>query len=316
MKREDFFAISPSELQPNWELDFDIYLKRRDNYIKYLSKGDYITERIQNKLMDIVSQIYVPDYYEEGFGKYLHNNLGNILQNQNVDIKERSKIFHKVASDAIGSVYENTQIGVSQEELENIRDIVDESVDFLEDEKALKGISELFDFDYTTFAHCLHVFTYTLGLLSKLDIDRETLIKVGVGALLHDIGKKKIPSEILNKKGKLSNIEWLEIKNHPLYGVSECKHIGITQEATNCILFHHEKYDGSGYPMRISGEDIPFYVRVLTICDVYDAITSNRPYAEAQDPFNALDTMCNMEGFFDQDLLEKFIKMLGNINEK
>jgi len=316
MTNKDFFPISPIEIQTNVTLQFDVYLLRSNKFILYATNGEVFTEKHRSKLVEYeILDLYIPKYYEESFKSYLLENLGNILNNPNISTKERSKVFHKVTKETVNKLYSKYEYSVSEEEFDKIKAIVSTSINFLEDEMALKNISELFQFDYVTFTHCLHVFTYALGLLMNEGYGEEELTDIGVGALLHDIGKKKISTKILNKKEKLDNDEWNEIKQHPLYGISECKNINISQYSTNCILFHHERYDGNGYPTGLRDIDIPLYVRVLTICDVYDAITSKRPYAEAQDPFYALSTMSKMEGFFDQRLLEKFIKLLGNLRK-
>ncbi|MFW5931428.1 MAG: HD-GYP domain-containing protein, partial [Desulfosalsimonas sp.] len=144
------------------------------------------------------------------------------------------------------------------------------------------------------------------------DWDEQTLVDVGVGALLHDIGKTRIPVKVLNKPGALDEQEWKLVKLHPVHGMRMCTNVSLPQMSLNCIVFHHEKFDGSGYPTGMSGEEIPVPVRVLTCCDVYDAITSNRPYAKASTPFETLKIMADeMKGAFDERIFKSFIKVLG-----
>ncbi|MFO7932141.1 MAG: HD domain-containing phosphohydrolase, partial [Desulfosalsimonas sp.] len=112
--------------------------------------------------------------------------------------------------------------------------------------------------------------------------------------------------------GALDENEWKLIKLHPVHGVRMCTNISVPQTSLNCIVFHHEKFDGTGYPTGMSGSEIPVYVRALTCCDVYDAITSIRPYAPAKTAFEALKIMGEeMKGAFDPRIFKSFIKVLG-----
>jgi HD-GYP domain-containing protein (c-di-GMP phosphodiesterase class II) len=139
-----------------------------------------------------------------------------------------------------------------------------------------------------------------------------------MGALLHDIGKTLIPKGILLKPDRLTEEEFAEVKKHPLSGVTFCTNASLSQEAYNIILYHHEKLDGSGYPSRLRGDRIPDYVRAVTIADIYDALISNRAYADAMKPFEALRLM--QEEFLkteqiDSDLFKRFVSILAGNQE-
>jgi putative nucleotidyltransferase with HDIG domain len=135
--------------------------------------------------------------------------------------------------------------------------------------------------DVETFGHSQTVAKYSLKLACLLGIeDKETMGNIKKGALLHDIGKIAIPDTILKKPGALSPTEWEKIKQHPSLGFGLIKEIKLVKEVGNIILFHHERYDGKGYPKQLKNKNIPSEARIFALADALDAITSHRPYRE------------------------------------
>jgi putative nucleotidyltransferase with HDIG domain len=137
--------------------------------------------------------------------------------------------------------------------------------------------------DVETFGHSRTVAKYSQVLAQLLGIeDRERLNHIRIGALLHDIGKIAIPDAILHKPAALAPEEWDKIRLHPSLGYGLIKEIKLVREIGDIILFHHERYDGSGYPRGLKGEEIPFAARIFGLADALDAITAPRPYRSAQ----------------------------------
>lgn len=135
------------------------------------------------------------------------------------------------------------------------------------------------NYDDYTYKHCLRVAMMAASVCAELKLSPEETKDTVIAGLLHDIGKSNIDHEIIIKPGKLTNEEFDEIKKHPLIGYNILKKGGeYNDRILSGVLFHQEKYDGSGYPTGLSGEKIPVTARILTICDVFDALTSNRPY--------------------------------------
>ena len=140
--------------------------------------------------------------------------------------------------------------------------------------KALRDLDEIFD-----YKHCLRVAMLSASVCGELNMTPEQTKEVVVAGLLHDIGKSNIDHDIIIKPGKLTNEEFDEIKRHPLIGYNILKAGGnYSPNILAGVLYHQEKYDGSGYPTGISGDKIPLIARIMTVCDVFDALTSNRPY--------------------------------------
>jgi HD-GYP domain-containing protein (c-di-GMP phosphodiesterase class II) len=134
----------------------------------------------------------------------------------------------------------------------------------------------------------------------------------GLGGLLHDLGKMGTPDEILNKKGRLTDGEFAAVQAHPEFGYQVlAQSEGMPQVALDVCRHHHEKIDGSGYPFGLTADAISEVARLGAICDVYDALTSERVYKSALPPLEALAEMWNWEGHFDRGLLFKFMQSVG-----
>ena len=131
------------------------------------------------------------------------------------------------------------------------------------------------------------------------------------GSLLHDIGKIEISREVLNKPKKLNQSEWEMFKQHPQWGADIIRPIKTLQDSLEIILYHHENYDGTGYPKGLKGKDIPIGARILRIVDSYDAITTNRPYKEAMSKEQAVEELAKYSGtHYDPIILEQFCEMI------
>jgi len=166
--------------------------------------------------------------------------------------------------------------------------------------------------DQYTYLHSVSVCGLMVNLAREIGLDDETVRAMGLAGLLHDVGKMTVPAEILNKPGRLDADEFALIKQHPetghamLHGAE-----GINQQALDVALMHHEKMDGSGYPFGLKGEAISLAARMGAICDVYDALTSDRAYKDRWTPLRAVTEMHGWKGHFDTELLFAFCRSIG-----
>jgi response regulator RpfG family c-di-GMP phosphodiesterase len=173
--------------------------------------------------------------------------------------------------------------------------------------------------DLETAGHTQHVVQYATALGEAFGLNNLQLEALRQGAYLHDLGKLGVPDGILLKPGKLNPEEWKMMKTHVERGYHLASQIpGLAQGALNVIRYHHERFDGSGYPEGLKGEDIPLEARVFAICDVYDALVSIRPYKRAWTHEEALAQLRMDSGkHFDPSVVDAFIETLGaNSNEK
>ena len=152
-----------------------------------------------------------------------------------------------------------------------------------------------------------------IALAKQLGLDEAQTRSAGIAGLLHDLGKAMMPMEVLNKPGKLTNDEFDIIKRHPEEGHKLLlASSGADAIALDVVLHHHEKTDGSGYPKRLTDKDISHFAKMGAVCDVYDAITSNRPYKAGWDPAESLRRMAEWaNGHFDPHVFQAFVKSVG-----
>ncbi|WP_252273658.1 HD-GYP domain-containing protein [Pseudomonas subflava] len=197
--------------------------------------------------------------------------------------------------------------------LEHVTELVQEISDsVLRHPNALISLARLKTSDEYTYMHSVAVCALMIAMARQLGLSEEHVREAGEAGLLHDIGKMAIPDAILNKPGKLTDAEFGTMRSHPEAGARmllDCRQISAL--VLDVCLHHHEKFDGSGYPHRLAGEQISLFARMGAVCDVYDAITSDRPYKKGWDPAEAIRKMAEWKGHFDPQLFQAFVKSLG-----
>jgi len=165
--------------------------------------------------------------------------------------------------------------------------------------------------DPYTLGHCERVADYACAILRALDPDPSTLFWFRIGALLHDVGKINVPIAVLNKPGKFTPEERALMESHPVAGVELLKDVEFPWDVLPMVRSHHERWDGRGYPDRLTAEQIPLNARILSLADVFDALTTDRPYRPAFTPEDALRMMREDAGrAFDPDLFQVFERLV------
>lgn len=187
----------------------------------------------------------------------------------------------------------------------------------IKNEGNLMSLTAIKSFDEYTFAHSVNVCILSVALGTRLGLSKGELSELGFAALFHDVGKVKLPIEILNKPGELTEEEWVEVRKHPIFGVKTLlSRRSIDRFCTRAMVVsfeHHLKLDHTGYPQTSARRDLDLFSRIVTIVDVYDSMTSGRVYAKTSlTPDEALRRMLQKQGrSFDPVLLKVFINMLG-----
>ena len=181
-------------------------------------------------------------------------------------------------------------------------------------ETTIEGWSRALDLrDKETEGHTLRVTEITLHIARAMGFNEEELLNIRRGSLLHDIGKMGVPDHILLKPGKLTAEEMEIIKQHPQFAYDLLSPIEYLRDALDIPYFHHEKWDGTGYPHGLKGEEIPLPARIFAVVDVYDAVTSDRPYREAWSKEKAFEYIQSLEGtHFDPLVVEMFFSVMKN----
>jgi putative nucleotidyltransferase with HDIG domain len=180
-------------------------------------------------------------------------------------------------------------------------------------DSTIEGLSRALDLrDKETKEHTFRVTDITVKLATRLGIKQADLIHVRRGAILHDIGKVAIPDQILFKPGPLVQEEWDIMRKHPDIAVELLSPVTYLEPALDIPHWHHEKWDGSGYPDGLRQEDIPFAARLFAVADVYDALTSNRPYRSAWSKWEAIEYIEGQTGsHFDPRIVPEFLDLIN-----
>jgi len=177
---------------------------------------------------------------------------------------------------------------------------------------ALLSLARLKTADEYTYMHSAAVCALMVALGRQLGFNEAQCREAGMAGMLHDLGKAAMPQDVLNKPGKLTDEEFAIIKQHPVRGYEMLLAGGATSDSVmDVVRHHHERVDGTGYPDRLKGEEISLLSRMGAVCDVYDAVTSNRPYKAGWDPAHALAQMASWKGHFDETIFQSFVKSVG-----
>ena len=310
---EEYTPVSPLLVTFRSGVKFDVYLRHGEAYTLYAKHGKF-TKRHRDLLQEKgMKLLYIKQEAKQDYNEYIESNFGNILQDNAIPVEERSKVMLEHCSALLQQAFEqNLPENLDPEFYTRVQKTVDISQNYFSSTpEALKTIGSLVSHTYQTYSHCVNVFVYTTLILHGMGVGTPILRQAGVGAMLHDIGKIKIPSSILNKPGRLSPEEFEAIKTHPAKGAALCQDILLSTVALNCVLFHHEKLDGSGYPSGAS--KLPDYVKAVSVADIYDALISERPYGKVHTPFEAFTLIASdvEKGKLDREVCTFFIKRLS-----
>ena len=288
-----YFPISPLLLFPETRGDFGVYLRMKGRYALYAHPEESFTHDHQQKLFaNGVREVYVLAAQRNQFEAYMEQNLGRMLLDEAVPVRERSQMFYNVSISLVRDAFRNNLPGQGlSDQVGKLERFVDLGIQFLAQPGSFKSLATLINHHFQTYSHSVHVFVYTATVLQSVGVEEVKVVQAGLGAILHDIGKTLIPKRILNKPSRLTHEEREAIESHPLKGLGLCTQVDLSQTTMHGILYHHERLDGQGYPCGLAREQIPLTVRAITAADTYDALTSSRPYSESKTPFQALSMM-------------------------
>ena len=210
----------------------------------------------------------------------------------------------------------NIQEGLLAVEQADVGSITDVAIELVRDISGLDRISvdllDLRSFDDYTYHHCVNVAVYATAVATRMGLPEEQIQEVAVAALCHDLGKSKIDPAIINKKGRLDDDEFEEIKRHPRYGYDMLySNVMISSMVRQAVICHHENENGSGYPLGKMGDEIPLYAKIIHAVDVYDALTSRRPYKEPYAPVDALEYIIGgVDILFDKKVVDVMLNVI------
>lgn len=256
---------------------------------------DILAEDIVNKDGVVIAPKYTSlNHYILSILHYYGISKVKILGNKHrLELKQQQCYLHvkKQYKENVQDVKEVLCNLVSENRLEvdKIESIVDHAFGYMEDtHNIVKVLNEEKEFDEYTYTHSINVGIYSMLIGRWMKLGQDEIRNLMIAGLLHDVGKTKIPYNVLNKTGKLTEKEFELLKNHPEFGYDILlEQRALSEDICQAVLLHHERIDGSGYPYHIRGDEIGLYAKIVAIADVYDAITTNRVYKSKRTPFEA-----------------------------
>lgn len=252
-----------------------------------------------------LNSIYIKKLHSLGvFYIYVEDKRLDDVLVEDDKLSELKQTAMKNMSKIIKNIYSS-----NRKDVKDSLNIVEELVNYIIDSGDVNiSLCDIKTYDNYTYVHCLDtcIMSSFLGLTSGFN--ESELKELGIGAILHDVGKTKISKQIINKHGGLTSEEFDEIKKHPTYGEEILKkNINIPNSILRAVAEHHERFDGNGYPKRLIGKQISKFAKVISICDVYDAVSNNRSYREKYSPSDAYELiLAGSDSLFDCNLVKKF----------
>lgn len=311
MKQKKYKRIDKRLITEGSQIDFNLFLtnETKNAMTIFLQSDSAVNGDTKVKLRE-VEMLYISEDEEEQYQSYVNKHLQSIARNSDIPTEQKARLVYEKASETIDAMFSNPE---SLKNVENTQPVVNNFIDIiLNDTSAVESLMKITAHDYYTHTHSINVSIYTLSLGSFLGITGKELEVLGMAAILHDLGKSKIDYEIINKNGKLTEDEFMQMKNHPALGHEIALNLGISDERIlSGIRHHHEKISGGGYPDNLNGEQISQFARIIGVCDVFDALSTKRSYKDPMSSFESLRLMKEqMEGHLDMKMVNSFIKML------
>jgi HD-GYP domain-containing protein (c-di-GMP phosphodiesterase class II) len=314
---QQFRPINLKYLKGDFTESFNIYYKTEafgtTRYVLFVS-ADPAHQDKARKLIEEKEGTEEFFIREDDLNKYFSqatSSLRDMISDPNVSLEEKTTKIYDVSKEIMKDFFE---FNASPKVLKSSEQVVEIMDDCLSDANAdFHAIFEVTSNDYYTYTHSVNVGLYCLAYGVKTGMGSDDIRNLGLAGMLHDVGKSRIDTEIINKNGKLTDKEFQLIKTHSSKGGEM---LAAMKCYPSCVIDvanqHHEKYDGNGYPDGLVGDDIAHFARICKVTDVYDALTTRRSYKKSLSPFDALVIMKKeMSQEFDNEILGKFIKFMG-----
>ncbi|MDL2237529.1 HD-GYP domain-containing protein [Christensenellaceae bacterium OttesenSCG-928-K19] len=294
--------IPMSQLKSGMKLANDVLVFEHAN-VRLLKRGMVLSQNFIDRLHRFdVSGVYVKDEL-----------TGDIIPSQPIMSKRlKTNTLNNLEWVFKRSTEKDSKKG-TKKYIQHLDDTVIKLIDLVkENESKLVNINDLKAYDEYTYHHSLSVAVIAIGIGMQLGISQDELHRLGFAAIMHDIGKMEIPIEIINKPAKLTTEEFEIIKKHPVYGGEYLALNDVNDQGIyDGVVHHHEMVNGTGYPNNLPDREIPFFSKIISVADVYDALTSHRPYRDPLLPTHVAEYMMGNCGIaFDMDIVKAFLNKI------
>jgi putative nucleotidyltransferase with HDIG domain len=291
-------------------ITFDLYFYYQRQYVLFKSKGNQWTAEDSQKVKS--------GSFKGLFGKfkttkdhhdYLHSKMKEIMNKPDVAVERKAKVLAEISTPILDGLFKSHD---SSEMIASAAELAQSCMTYVSERGSLPELFKAAGDSLSEHAHALFTSAYSIALGRKMGVqDQAQTFALGLGGLLHDIGKVKIDQQILEKPNELDDQEWLIIRQHPEMGEQILYHRQAVPALTRrIVLEHHERFNGKGYPRGI--RNIHTFSKIVSVVDCFNALTRNRPWAPAMPPYEALKFMLNqMRTEFDPVVMQQFISMLS-----
>ncbi len=310
-RRPDFFQVNLDLISPGKPLGVGLYVVTPEAGKVLLLEPDQALEKVQREhLLRKRIEVFALSQDQEAYRSLLQGRLSGLLKASKADEESLASLAYELSLYALDTALEKPDaetLGQAQEAISVTADLI------MARDQVLFYLLELTRNDNYLHSHSCNVATFGLGLVKQLIKEGRKLDvrAAAAGLLFHDLGLIMISRDVLNKDDPLSEEETAQVRKHPGTGAQLLEESGVvTKQARSIVLLHHERLDGSGYPEGRRGDEIDIYGRIAAVADVFDALTTDRPYRKGVDPFTAATIMHrDLAGQFDTVLLKRFIAM-------
>ncbi len=281
----------------NTQATFDVYTlvdtdpakAKPEDYVVYAKAPYQWTHRELTDLVRIgVEQLFVQESQRAAYARYVAlKEVRKLHVDESLEPRFRIRQIQDVASHLVEACMLTPMDEVI---VEKLGDVAQGMVKCLElDPRAIVNIQTLGEYSLYTYIHCAGVSAITPAIAMQMgERDHDKLVQLALAGLMHDIGKKHVPGSVLNKSGPLSPEEWRQMRAHPELGVREIEGLGFSKMVMESVGLHHEKLDGSGYPNGLTAADLPDFVQIVTVADIFSALTTSRCYHFKRNRYEAL----------------------------
>ncbi|MBF0557739.1 MAG: HD domain-containing protein [Nitrospirae bacterium] len=309
--KERFHQIDPALIKPGGKINFGLFLRDGLNFHPVVEATDDMPAEVGEGMPGDSGDMVIKRSDLHRYHEYI-SALPELESSESNKPGIKTLVLKEMTKIALHDFFDDPKSG---KKIKKIHALVNEIIGSISGNRdAICTLLSLKGHDYYTYAHSVNVAVLSIGLGTAIGMKTGDLEKLGLGAILHDIGKIAISHEILNRQGRLNDMEFNIFKNHVSEGEKLMRsHEGFPDESLVALLQHHEKLSGKGYPGGLSGSRIELFGRISAIADYYDVLTTERLYKIAYKPFQALQKMSGETAHYDPELLKTFIKILGNI---
>ena len=292
----------------------ELYIKQEKNFALYKPQDTKLTTQNFERLQENGTEfVYINSANQDEVQTNLEKNLDNIISNESLPRFSKNLIFSHIIISCINDVFKNPNMAAAYHKCRTILKLISLEI---EDRDELITLFSKLEQHYEKYlvTHTAQVTILSMFLYKRLfNADQKELVEIGVGAMLHDIGMLHIASNIVEKTDVLTESEYHRVKFHPRHGHDMLYQVGIKEQVPlDIALSHHEHFDGSGYPRGLSEYNIPRQAMVVSVCDIYCALTMNRPYRGASTPEEALRTLKIERKLFDPDIFDRFFGIMNS----